>query len=1680
MALNWSTIPFEALYKSIEEGKLDETLFQDLISDLQNLNLNSGKLKNPSSRSELEKGEIKLDDGTTYKFNQEFIITAIKLSDELNLDELVVAQLILSDPSDTESSNIQHKDGISLINHGKVQYYLRRQYILQIVAYIVNCSSNDGEIYTKLTDKSILVSNVLPAFKSIHIQLDELKQLVNKAQILDNYDILFQQNIKFKRDFLLREYDILSQILYGLVAKQSLTKTDEILKVFDHVSEMDSNDFFIVYYLPAIFHAFANLEMFSIVDVRSLHSHFLKELDNESLYSKPVKVAIIFVFLTFFISWCKAEPSTRAKSLDFKTTVDIPMTTAVEQGAIEQLLVFAADTSLVEKDKSMQLFYDIRSLLERHIPRLIPKQLLDNEIDYTNSAINNSSTNRNMMINTRIGGAAVTPNASMGIESQSQYQYHSISLSEQSMDFFLSTFHFVLQTIIADCAFLLTKIKDAEEDSLLSGEDFDLDDISVRADLERFFLTIYFFYASRPNYSSEFWQDKESNAYGFIEWSAKCNDSLMRSCFYLMISSLSFGSSNSLNVFHYFGDNSTVSWNIISQCISDYAVKINNLGVAILQKQQIQESEVDAITVALEEGLNEETIIFLSSLLTLVGSVAYDVEQEIKVSLCNTFSGILFEFAKLDTPLIGAVFKTLSNLVPTSTQLKNKFWNSLDCLIFKSFTLTNSNDSYRAAFSSILVNFPEVLGFLQLFNNLIKSENRDFGTLSFPTSLGQGYRKVGIWPYFDYILNEIFVQSFKLENRSNKTAVLSSVLQSIEMAITSFDYSVILNSIPAGADLDALVVTENFFTYVQESPAVAVFNYLFQEEIYQGIFSIVAIGIDHLATELENGNQQMELIQSSVNIINRILQCQETYIEELVPIVRNHRNHSSFIPKNFGLHGLRSFHDAILFNVSVVAHLALYVGVSDYTLATESLNILKRLSLKYDGGSSQYSIDNKLLTIFDSVDESARIKDSFISQIESFIDSNENLTLKIEILDFINRNITYADKNINVAHLLLGFHVSNVISIGPRLSTFINSDKSLLSSIISILEGSLETLDNNNIDYAPMRLASIAIEIILKLSHNQLTSSILFEYLSSKGLFERIMNLDPQINKFTLWNGVAFNPDDESFIMSEPIGALLSFFSYRNYLIQYLSLSIHKLSFSGTEAEVLSYVRYLISNTMYSARIFSFLDTLNFENIVVDNTLLDGLSIFSNLQMNLDNVTLSSNCSGIIFELEEIKSLMDLFGKAQKHTSANTTSLQMVTNDKIKRLKDESAVVIYCITGHLSSKKLAELQLAILHSWVQLIQIIVSDGKLSPLERSAFILEVFSTITPKMNDYVECNLNFSEELVSLSVFLYEIYQKDRLNIDDRNGIDSRLYNLFKVCIHGISSPLSSISLRADFYVLANQYLVRILKDEALSKEILQNLRINNEKVIEIISNDAIFGQGTSRITAILLMDTLIQIANLNNHNFILELLMKSGQLSLFIRSLKNTDILLDSANECISIDDLMFELTAFKATIFLLFRISETTAGAQALVQNRLLEIIGECSFLKVDPDLGLNITFKPSTFDTSGPMKANISLDSPLFLDNGARTISLIDLMVPIFQLVCAVLVSVGSKNSNVINKVKKLLQTFRKLIIGIFKRDELISAEMDATKTINKENIQDMVKVVVILCSLTGYQGEEGFPVF
>lgn len=1658
MTKHWSVSLFASLYSSIEQGSLDLGLLNELKEDLTNLTL--VPKKNQTSRQTLEKGKITLQ-GIEYEVNDEFKICAATVADELNIDELIAAEFIQT------SSDL----GADLVDNAKASFYLRKQHILSITSYIFN--AGDKALADSIFS-SPFIDTLLDSFKEVHQELENIAQSVQRAKILGQYNSNdLQQRVTFRRNFLNSEHETLGEIFYGLVSQGLINKT-EFMKFYNFVSTFDIDDLFVIHLIPGLLLFSTKLGNLKEEEVRQLHSDYLKELKKkDEIYKVPVKLVTIFVFLTSFIDWCKQVPK-RVEEFDFEIAIESPMTSAVQMGAIEQLLIITAETS----ENTFELFYDLRSLLEQHLPRLLPKKILD---------VNEEETKR-------------IRSANMNSTSTIYVVTKEYNVSENMKTILTQVLHAFVQNFISDAAFLLIKIKDAEEDSLLSGEDSLLDDISKKADLERFYLSVFYLYANREELISSFWEDRESNAYGFIEWASKVDDLLMKSTFCTMISALASGSSNANHVYHFIASSDKVSWSSIIDVLNVYIEKIAKF-----------EHNGD------DNDLTEETVLSISSYFTLIYQVAYNSEV-VKGLFDDSVLNCIFNFIRLDTPLVGAALKVISSLVSNDKARRNQIWERLDLWLF-----SQSSASLKDCFKNLLVTFPDIVGFIDLIEALLKPIEK-FGRfeLPFPASLGSNYRKQGITPYIEFLLTDVFYYSPSLYF-GERVALQEPIMRILEYSLSLFDPKLILNSFPAAADLNIVVETADFATYVQANPAPAALNFLFESKVHKVLFDIASTGIDNISDKSFE-QKQVQVVDQALNIISKVLDLEVTYIDELLPLIKRDNNY--YIPNDMGTHGIRSFYDAILFNLPLIAHISLYVGSTHLPIAEKSIKLLSRFAKSPQFGSSHTSGSligkNRLLTILDSIDESLRIKHAFINQLESEIVDVSDLTTKLQILNFINENLSVSTKTYTVSHFLLGFDLKSGITLGDSQSeTFIASETSVFKTLLYILESSLLTISDQNVDYAPIRLAAIVLEIVLKICRNPSTSTIILVHISNYDLLTKLLNT-PRVDLHTLWNSTRFDPNLKSktqFNSGPAVGALLSFLSQRSFILQYLSLELHRTSAQGSISKTSAYMKKLINGEdvfVGPPKILSFLDILEF-NLSEVASVPDELNFFRDvdLNLNLNKIPLSSDSNGAIFNLEDLDSILDLrlvqsWIEGQYHTNIDEESQTNTINELRQDLKRtdskasqslvtlpkdvksdevealaEKDLIKSRISNYLSHLRFKSYQLSTLHSWVQLIQVAVTDGKLGPIQRSNFILEVFHAIVPRINDYVEYDVLYAEELVSLCVSLYDVYHKDRstLEKDDPSVFDGyeRLYTLFRSCINGILSPLSNLTLRSDLYVLSNKYLSWVLEHPDVAKEILKSIKFSSERLITVICNDAIGGEGATRITGLLLLESLFQLSSINQLNFVLNTLVKNNLLLLLVKSIKRTDETLSMSHENkITLDSLLYELTAFKATLSFLIRVAETRHGAQQLLQSEIFQTIKACSFLLIDPDLGLELIFDETTVQTSTFVRVNLNLDTPLSFDDSSKGVSLFELLVPTFQLVAAILLSTSSENKPVIQQVHKLLLHFRRLIVGVLKRDVLMESkkndhEIYKANNVESSGLKELVNLFVLLSTLTGFDGED-----
>ncbi|KAG7831105.1 hypothetical protein KL920_001696 [Ogataea angusta] len=1732
MSYHWSTVPFASLYGAIQLNQLDNQLrlTAELQFDLQNLLLKPKRCD--ASRSKLEQGKLTFSDGVDYQLNETFVMDASKLADELNLEELAAAELLYY-----ACQNEQKSSGISALDSAKAAYYARRQYILQIVTYYLCRSSSEGLQTEFLSELSY--DTIFSCYQSIEQELDEIKQLVDRSRLMGSLsDPSFFKPIIYRRDSLFREHQLLGELYFAKVSLHGMQST-AFERIFNHFTTFSTNDILVMSYIPGTMKHVSELERYSDEDVKNMHHKFVElTQDSQKLAENPIKAFLVLVFLTKFIEWCKSE-SSRAKQFDFTSSVENPIKMLISIGALEQFLSLASEISKPEfcTDPRADLMYDFRLFLQQHIPKFSPFRFLDVDTDATNQlkrAIQQQRLNGNLTADETEAEIIYIPTKVYSFE-------------PHFSDFCASIFSEFVHSFVKNAAFVLTHLRDMEEDLLLLSDSLELDILSKNADLERFYLAVYYLYRSRPQLSAQFWEDSSSSLYGFLQWASRCNSPLIVSTFCCLLAALSNSSENAINAFNFLQLTNTstqelslktpiggstsissrfscVSWSSIFSSLAIYnkllssklPVNLSDHSYSIHQSTDVENNVV--------VQLGEDSLIFLSGFFQLISDIARNSDRaraELYESDNRQLIAILTELLKANTPLSGSVLMVISSLVGDGVNERQQVWQIMDSWIFsKHLKLRHSSAVLSDVFLSSLKSPAEVIGFSTLVLKLLqplKTQEEIFDPIeiSFPLDLGSNYRSQGIWPYVEFLSTDIFVELTKKKYAEDYTTPLQLTILSLwETCLAQLQPELIMDASACNLkDLDNITACKNIIQYLQSHPGTAVLTFLYRMPVHNALFAIANLGIDKL-NELDSESKESKLLLKALNVIELLLDRESFYTDELLPILTLPDN-PFYSPSAISTGGLQSFVEALLLNLPLLANIALYVGVANSEISKVALSIFKKATLcSSSKGIAEFSLGSRLLrkdkvlTMLETIDESTRIRYAFIEQLEAPIVEPHSVSLKAEVLQFINQNLPSTSGIATVSHFLLGLDTRSM-TIGEKNDLgYIASEKSLLKSIVTLLRSILQEFRKVvDIEYFPVRISALCLEIIYKLVKSLHSPYELLSFLrdiEDSNLFVDLLTTTKKIGLETFWNGRIFdsriNSKNPFVTQGGSMCALIAFTMFRSLILQLVALELRHTSLYGSYSLTRKYVNLLIDSKNYgtgSPRLFEFLDVLEFKP---KNMIERANAAFEkfNFEYILKKIAIKTSftredINGFAYDMSVIDRICVLVGKESQ--SLGLLSLRG-QSENLDYFKKEFLQLKKLLTASVSFDNFKFHQLQCLHSWALLTQVILNDGGLERNIRISFIFEVFESIVPQVIDYLDFDVAYAQDLISLCVCLFRLYEIDKANIQMSESeretaalLDStRLFPVFKTSAIGIMSPQSTPTIRADLYVLANNYLQQSAVNKSVLTEIMVFIRSADQKFIGSICSDSLTAEGSCKITALLLLETLLKISiSLQGPklrgNFLIEAILQNNYLLLQVQRIKSMDEIvlacLSDRRPRMSVDSLLYELTTFKTVFCLLTRIAQTAIGAKQLLQCDIFKAITDCSFLAEDPEIGLTLLLESAGNDGFGEKKSIeiiFSLDSSLsHNDDKLEGVSFYDLYIPIFQLVCSTIISLGPQNERCIKKARKLTVHFSKLITAILKKDLSMGkteikeiSDTYATGDSRSRGLNEMVKLITLLDTL------------
>lgn len=1762
----WSSSSFEFLYNAILDTSRERQM--DALRTLTPgslLNLLNHSKKSDSSRQAVESSKVIFTDGMEYQLNKSFIEDTIRTANILNVDEIITAEVLFY----AMNSNVNI--GVNPVETAIISWYDRNTFIFQILSYYLNASDDSHfdspkqYVINLIKEKPKFSQDIVSSMKSIGVELEEIKKEVERFKVLGEYDIenSHMKNISYRRDVLYRQHQLLGEILHGyFINFITAIPFDEFNSILDHIQTFDPSDIFSLSYFPALMAYVTSIDKMSDTNVDKLHKEFILNIDNiEKLADFPLKSIIILAFLTSFIQWCKFSTS-RSEKYQFQSSVESPMEKVIAVGALEQFLSICADTSVIEITGEGKPYYNFRGFLQRHIPSYISLRCMDIDEKATNKL------KRNLL--------ALGAQTSAQIDEMKPL-YSTVQeprLNTHFIEFVVISLHNFVFDFVSSAAFMLTSLRDQEEDMLLSEEN-DIEGVAENADLERAYLGMFYLYSKRPELGASFWVNSESNysnnvLYGFLQWGSKCNSPLIMASYSMLLSALSSDKCNAENVFTFLqstnsdsmqmnGNNSissmrytsglllkygSVSWSTIYSSLAYYNTQLKNINgsgpeqhsFTVVKKQTESTAELKAVVAE----LGEDSVIYLSSLFHILISVSKHSPKARK-ELLESDDGQLIGLLNVllinvsENVIKGAVLKVLSFLIgpdslyeinPITNEINNKFerdtrekiWKVLDSWLFYNTSLNLARDRLAKELTS----YPLISGFANLLSALLSSYPgfNSISDISGQSITGNVFNSSIVSLYIEFLIKDVFpsieysdVDSVISEGEKKNLQII--VLRLISKLLQSFDPQFIEIFQAAGLkEIDKAVsfnISGGIVGFLQSHPGSATLKSLYQNSVYEAIFRIGNVGVDNLNQFVSN-SIELELLLEALSVVELILQRDTFYVNDLVPVLRLKDN--QFMDPaavGSGTSGLRNFYDAFLLNLKFVGNLSLYISSSHTRISRTALNIFKYISSsKLFDSSTLYGFNNtsgsskgKMLIMLETIDESQRVRESWIQQYESKMsytdddndDENSSMGIKIAMLEFLvddlrkkleisNGSITF-NSNPSIAHFLLGFDTRKLGLGSEDELGFVNSPRSLLKEIIVSLKDAILTLNSSNIQHANVRIAYLSMNILLILSKSKILGHSVITWLRGQNdldLISQFLKNSGFVNALTIWSGQRFNEniciESDFAAQSDSMSTLTFFVNFRSSFFELLTEILNDALKYGDLNLIAYYVQLLTNSTGYGTdlnKLLEFLDVTSFQTKVsigkVD-------SLFSNFDFKFimaNSKLQSTKTNGTYYDLSIIDKMVYLLAKdhpwnPRVNSMDKTTSIS-IGKERLKRL-------VLC---SLNNDEFRWSFLEYLKSWSFLTQFVANRGYeyQDPSAKSNFILEVFQSVIPRIDQYLENNTTYAEILVSLCVNLLNVYIREKNNdlknfkeIETRSTIDARrLLPLFQICIKGIISPSTTPSLRSDLYIIGEKYLgsTMINKNIIMSTDILIFMKSVDTKFFDMVFHDSIVGDSENKISSLLFVKSFLKcLGKLSTQDaknterthqkgydvedgiqisekFIFDIFCASNYIPTLIQQLQKTDKIFKNGWDIKATAEIRFELISYKLSIGFLTVLAQSRIGAQKLLQSNIFKVIRECEFLNIDIDFDWK-------FNTLGRTAMADSTDED--------TLLMLEVLISVFQFITTVIITLGPGNETSAKEASITEKHFQRLIQSVFKKENLID-EKYSTNEVEKFHIKEIRKL-------------------
>ncbi|KAL9079960.1 MAG: hypothetical protein Q9157_001207 [Trypethelium eluteriae] len=1627
-----------------------ESELQQRIGDFKKL-LDKPK-KNDKSRQDLKSSEQGFK--TTcfdeeYQISGEFTDETVEVADALDLDELEAARLLIA--CQEEAEVIDRKPWICTV----INFHHRRLTLLECLRIIFRISVDDDrteseriafrgfvDIILHSEDKSLEKGSqywrrCLSSMSDIEVWLRQLAERAMTINIVGQSQLInFTEVLEVQRRSLIQQHDALSAIA-AYLTKGSRTGPDDFRYLLSKTKAIDRYDAVLIHYVPIITTSVDSLgSVYSttpLEEARLIHKALIdqKEVaafgdqrESASWGQRNFYALTLFLWLVAYSGRYKDDGiGTQIQGVDLEKEADERarlLSEALQDGALHLALSVCRDLQPMQwLDLAKQ------SLLTFLLPESTP------------------------------------------------LPFDSILPSDDFQDLIMRQLQIFVQYFIDNMPQELRKLRAEENDQRMQiFTRYQRGPAEYELHVERFLVIIAYAFANYPEMAHEFW-DSDSQFYGFLQWAARRQSTPLAAAFCEVVRSISEGEECAEAAHRFLLEEgatasgqirrmSSLSWRQMFEELHFYASNLRDRPSppknALVQSGKPIEDQI----------AEPESALMLQCYLKLIAHLYrqspsarnhtiympdYDVVEDLLI-LCS---------AGLESYLRACAYSAMAALLTGKDEFIGQgMWEKFDTWLTGQHTSNtavlriaggppNPVMAEQMIFETVAASFEESVAFVELLESLVtpyadSSSLYDF--LPFAENLGSTYRMAGIEPYIDFALGRVLgYKSTETQDPTQLRMLQWHCLNFAVLCLTSFNEDLIIFANRSNVPVDEAMKVSSLAAYVKLHPFARTMEWFFNDRVIAALFMATHHDVDEVNNAAPNSPLVMALSRA-IEVVDLVMRLQATYLDIVRPLIKIQATTRSAPVANSAL---ASFEDAILNNLQIVVDLSLYCGTGHQDLTFLSLRLLERLS-----ASRKLAVSNatgvglraersRLISVLEKDGESERVSRSLVKNMK--IDEREleagiaspGYSLKTSIVTFLDNCLSALPNRPTLAHLLLGFSCGNTTLDIPEDGLFIEGtslfhavrdlavaypvadDVTLLSWRSAIRCGSLDLLKK-------LWVAPIS-------SIYTLTELRAVDFLFDQAIRQRIIGPE------TLWDGISLY--DPNFLITDGALAFRFFLQERSVFLDYVAAELRSSTENNTPSLSARVQSALLGTTVFSdgqqsinPNIFDLFDFAEIEIQDVGPV----VSLDLNFLRGLDFEVCKAEREGS-FTLYNIASTRQLI-ELKRDSLIKEGKLAHEQSDIFQNECDRT---IGLLVAHNQHARIATASSETLAAWVRVVSVTLECCVFEPATKISFILQALQVIMPKMEKSFADNPAIAVSLAGLARTLLRFVDFDSMFSQKGRALDfakDRLSQLFRVALTGVNANESPAELREICYQICFCYLSGSSKGpKGRSNLGAQNLRTvmsAGDRLIDITCDDAFAGQGNCRVSATMMLSTLVLLAQREDSKYMIESFVRLNFIGVLVELLKHIPSELRQAD----INRAAMLLQYYDAALALLLRIAQTRAGGPRIVGVGLFQALRESEFFTADPDIGIEMA-------SQNTLK------------------SYFDLMLAIIKIVNAVILVNGPQHAQGMHQARQFLKEYRGVIVAVFKRNANIGGYLPQ-KTID---LNALVDNFTVLMSATGF---------